>query len=115
MEVDEEGVAATGPGARSPGGRWGQEQRSNTTPNDTQPAAQPLRTVGGYLARAGAPAAVYVGSAYSMTVRDSRGALVLYAPQGGTTDAALGLDANGTMSQKRFEGTNTDDDRYGLG
>lgn len=40
------------------------------------PAAQPIRTLAGYPARSGAPAAIYVGSAYSITIKDKNGALV---------------------------------------
>ena len=42
----------------------------------TQPAVQPLRTVGGYVARSGTPARLFVGSSYSLTVRDSRRNLI---------------------------------------
>lgn len=45
----------------------------------TQPAAQPLRTVNGYIVRGGTPANVFVnGSAYSLTVKDRNGALQFY-------------------------------------
>ena len=46
----------------------------------TQPAAQPLTTNGGYIHRTGSPARVYAPSAFSLTVRNSIGALVLYVP-----------------------------------
>lgn len=36
----------------------------------TQPAAQPLRTTNGYIARSGTPTNVFVGGNYSITVRD---------------------------------------------
>jgi hypothetical protein len=42
----------------------------------TQPAAQPIRTLNGVPARAGTPAAIYVGSDYSCTVKNKKGALV---------------------------------------
>lgn len=45
----------------------------------TQPAAQPLRTEDGYIVRAGAPANVYFGSAYSELVQDSKRRQVFYA------------------------------------
>lgn len=45
----------------------------------TQPAAQPLRTKNGMIARNGAPAFVYCNPAYSLTVRNSRQQLVYYA------------------------------------
>jgi hypothetical protein len=46
----------------------------------TQPAAQPVRTTNGYAARIGSPAQVFSNGDYSLTVRDKRGRLVLYAP-----------------------------------
>lgn len=46
----------------------------------TQPAAQPLRTLNGYVVRNGTPAAVFVAGDYSLTVRDRRGRLVITAP-----------------------------------
>jgi len=42
----------------------------------TQPAAQPVRTLGGYLSRSGAPAQLYTASPYSMLIRNRVGALV---------------------------------------
>ena len=48
----------------------------------TQPAAQPLRTLNGYVTRNGAPAAVFANSAFSVTVRDKKNALVVYAAEG---------------------------------
>lgn len=45
----------------------------------TQPAAQPLRTENGYIMRAGTPANVFYGSAYSELVQDSRRRQVFYA------------------------------------
>lgn len=45
----------------------------------TQPAAQPLRTVNGYIVRAGTPANVFISGGYSELVNDSTGSLVFYA------------------------------------
>lgn len=45
----------------------------------TQPAVQPLRTVNGYIVRAGAPANVFVEGAYSELVTDSKERQVFYA------------------------------------
>lgn len=45
----------------------------------TQPAAQPLRTVNGYIVRAGTPANVFVSGAYSELVNDRKGRQVFYA------------------------------------
>lgn len=45
----------------------------------TQPAAQPLRTVNGYIMRAGTPANVFVSDNYSELVQDSRKRQVFFA------------------------------------
>lgn len=45
----------------------------------TQPAAQPLRTSGGYVVRNGSPAVAYVSGDYSVTVKNNRGGRVFYA------------------------------------
>lgn len=62
--------------------------------NGTQPAAQPLRTVAGYIARAGKAALVFVGTLnYSLTVRDRNGRLVYstlsIVPTSSSTDAVV--------------------------
>ncbi|MES2320174.1 MAG: right-handed parallel beta-helix repeat-containing protein [Pseudomonadota bacterium] len=44
----------------------------------TQPALQPLRTVGGYIIRSGTPANVFVSGSYSELVLDNKGAQVFY-------------------------------------
>lgn len=44
----------------------------------TQPAAQPIRTLNGYPARAGTPASIYCNTAYSVTLRNRRRALIAY-------------------------------------
>lgn len=44
----------------------------------TQPAAQPLRTVSGYISRQGTPASIYAASSYSITVKTKNGELVYY-------------------------------------
>lgn len=46
----------------------------------TQPAAQPVRTLGGYPARNGTPAGVFIAGDYSVTVKTAAGGLVYYAP-----------------------------------
>lgn len=46
----------------------------------TQPAAQPLRTKAGYIVRNGKPATVFIDGAYSITVKNRRGQVVLYEP-----------------------------------
>lgn len=45
----------------------------------TIPALQPIRTLNGYPVRSGKPAIIYASGNYSMTVRDKRHRLVLYA------------------------------------
>ena len=56
----------------------------------TQPAAQPLRTLGGYIARDGTPASVYSNGTYSISVKDKRGRLVFYCADSSTlTNDAL--------------------------
>lgn len=46
----------------------------------TIPAAQPIRTIGGYPSRNGSPAQLYVSSSCSMTVRDKKRAFVFNSP-----------------------------------
>ncbi len=46
----------------------------------TQPAAQPVRTSGGYPVNNGTPARLYVNSDFSILVKDSRGRTVYSAP-----------------------------------
>ena len=48
----------------------------------TQPVAQPVRTSNGYPMRNGAPALIYAGSQFSVTVRDKNSDLVIYSPVG---------------------------------
>jgi len=48
----------------------------------TQPAAQPIRTQGGYPVNSGTPARLYVNSDYSILVQNSRGTTVYSAPDG---------------------------------
>lgn len=67
----------------------------------TLPAAQPFRTVGGYIVRNGTPASVYVNATnYSITVRNRNSALVysdifVY----GILTSATGAALNGSASQ----------------
>jgi hypothetical protein len=49
----------------------------------TIPAAQPLRTINGYVSRAGTPAQVYIdGNNFSILVQDSKGLMIYNFPQG---------------------------------
>ncbi len=52
----------------------------------TLPAAQPLRTSGGYVVNSGTPALVYVGSQYSILVQNSRGSAVYSSSLSGEAD-----------------------------
>ncbi len=52
-------------------------------------AAQPLRTLNGYISRAGTPAQVYVdGIDFSILVQDSKGSMVYNFPEGNYLNAA---------------------------
>lgn len=55
----------------------------------TQPAAQPIRTQGGYPVNSGTPARLYIGSAYSILVQERRGMLVYSNP---STEVLIGSD-----------------------
>jgi len=62
-------------------------QNAETTPvavfwdeAGTIPAAQPIRTSGGYPVRSGSPANIYVASSYSIIVKDKNDVLVFTAP-----------------------------------
>lgn len=59
----------------------------------TIPAAQPIRTVGGYPSRNGSPASIYAAQTYSITVRDSNGTLVFgkLNTSGDINDSVLAL------------------------
>lgn len=57
----------------------------------TQPAPQPLRTTRGCISRNGSPAAVYVGSNYSLTVRTKLGAMPLYQPTAADVNVGLAV------------------------
>jgi parallel beta-helix repeat protein len=50
----------------------------------TIPAAQPIRTSGGYPARSGTPARLYVASDYSIRVQNKNGSQIYSAPDGAT-------------------------------
>jgi hypothetical protein len=60
----------------------------------TIPAAQPLRTLNGYVSRAGAPAQIYVdGVNFSILVQDSKGSMVYNFPDGtGISPDAAGIE-----------------------
>lgn len=50
----------------------------------TIPAAQPIRTLGGYLSRNGSPANIYVAQEYSIRVMSKNGSTIYSAPNGST-------------------------------
>lgn len=60
----------------------------------TQPVAQPLRTINGYISNAGTPAQVYVdGVNFSILVQDSKGSMVYNFPEGtGISQDACGVE-----------------------
>lgn len=62
--------------------------------NLTQPAAQPLRTLAGYISNAGTPAQVYVDAAsFSILVQDKNGTMVYNFPDGtGIRTDACGIE-----------------------
>jgi hypothetical protein len=64
--------------------------------NLTQPAAQPLRTLAGYIANAGTPAQVYVDAVdFSILVQDKNGTMVYNFPEGtGISPDACGVIYN---------------------
>jgi hypothetical protein len=81
----------------------------------TQPAAQPVRTLGGYPANAGNPGRLYAATNYSILVQNSRGVTLYSAPQQtelyGTASGGTGLTsyvvgdllyADGTASLARL-------------
>jgi hypothetical protein len=60
----------------------------------TQPASQPISTLNGYIVRSGTPARVYANSAYSITVRNTRGEQVYTAPSSSAFDPSSALLAS---------------------
>jgi len=67
----------------------------------TQPAAQPLRTINGYISNSGAPAQVYIdGVNFSILVQDRKGSLVYSFPKGtGISPNASGVAFTGFKGQ----------------
>lgn len=64
-------------------------------------AAQPLRTLNGYISRAGTPAQVYVnGADFSILVQDSKGSMVYNFPSG----TGIGANACGLTYDPPFTG-----------
>lgn len=71
----------------------------------TDPAAQPLRTVGGYISRAGSPAEVFGPTPYSIRVRDRFNQQIFYAPDvgGALADFITSLSAEDGASLIGFK------------
>jgi hypothetical protein len=70
----------------------------------TIPAAQPLRTLNGYISRSGSPAQIYVdGVNFSILVQDSKGSMVYNFPDGtGIGAQASGVSFTGFKGQVGF-------------
>jgi hypothetical protein len=67
----------------------------------TIPAPQPLRTLNGYISRAGTPAQIYVdGVNFSILVQDSKGSMVYNFPEG----TGISADACGVTYNPPFTG-----------
>jgi hypothetical protein len=74
----------------------------------TIPAVQPIRTSGGYPVYQGTPARFYVGSDYSIQVKDKKGSVV-YTSLNGNAGAGGSVveNATGTGTQTIFNVTST--------
>src|SRR3990167_2487272 len=80
-------------------------------------ASQPIRTINGYPSRSGTPASFFVGSDYSITVKDKLGQLVYTSPtRVGTSDILLNDLTNsvsvqdyGVLPGVGYKSTNCDD------
>lgn len=71
----------------------------------TIPAVQPIRTLGGYPVYQGTPARFYVGSDYSIQVKDKKGSVVYTSLNGNAFPGSAGnlvFNATGTGSQTVF-------------
>lgn len=69
----------------------------------TIPAAQPIRTSGGYPVYSGSPARLFVNGDYSIRVNDKTGALVFSASTStGTTGTVVTTDGTQTLTNKTF-------------
>ena len=71
----------------------------------TIPAAQPIRTLAGYPVYLGTPARFYVGTDYSIQVKDKKGSVVYTSLNGNAFAGSAGIlveDATGTGTQTIF-------------
>lgn len=78
----------------------------------TIPAAQPLRTINGYVSNAGTPAQIYVDAVnFSILVQDSKGSMVYNFPDGtGISPNAAGVEFTGFKGQVGFVSDLADND-----
>lgn len=58
----------------------------------TQPAAQPIKTLNGFISRDGTPANLYTASNYSITVKDKKGVLLYTLPDSNYFDPSSGFN-----------------------
>lgn len=79
----------------------------------TEPAPQPLRTMNGYIVRAGTPAFVYAETNHSMMVRNSRMVQVVYAQSSKQFNIAASLNVE--LDQLRADLANPNDPAKGAG
>ena len=74
----------------------------------TIPAAQPIRTLGGYPVYQGTPARFYVGSDYSIQVKDKNGSVVYTSLNGNAGAGGSAVqNATGTGTQTIFNVSST--------
>jgi hypothetical protein len=73
----------------------------------TIPAVQPIRTSGGYPVYQGTPTRFYVGSDYSIQVKDKNGGVVYTSLNGNTGAGSAVQNATGTGTQTIFNVTST--------
>lgn len=78
----------------------------------TQPAAQPIKTINGYISRAGAPAQLFADVAYSCSIYDKVGRLVAYSVNGqagGVIDLTIELASSNGSSMIGYDGGTVQD------
>jgi len=73
----------------------------------TIPAAQPIRTLGGYPVYQGTPSRFYVASDYSIQVLDKNGSVVYTSLNGNLSAGLFATNATGDGSQTIFPVTST--------
>jgi hypothetical protein len=73
----------------------------------TIPAEQPIRTSGGYPVYQGTPARFYVGSDYSIQVKDKKGSVVYTSLNGNAVSGSAASNATGNGTQTIFPVSST--------